>query len=87
MVFLMTYEKYIKRLRKLARELAKAGTAEPYDPDAYNAVIKKINDFNNRARLRSDFSPAFVHFAVVFVILFYLWLLWLALSEAFEWGI
>lgn len=39
----MNERTYLKRMSVLTRELELAQNAEPYDPDAYNNVVDKMN--------------------------------------------
>jgi len=42
----MTDIQFHNRLFNLTAELARASSARPYDPDAYNAVIDELNELS-----------------------------------------
>jgi len=53
----MTEKQYFNRLLDLTAKLARAASARPYDPDAYNSVIDELNKLSTmpiRLRRRRD---------------------------------
>lgn len=65
----MTDRTYLKLMVALGEDLERAAAASPYDPDAYNKVIKKINRINKlwwRSRRRRHwFAKASLCFLIV----------------------
>ena len=63
----MNDSEYVYMMVKLSRELERVALAEPYDPDAYNSIVDKLNnlppryakgDPRNRKRIKA-FIDAF----------------------------
>jgi len=79
----MRNSEYLYRMTKLAHELERAASAEPYDPVAHGDIVTSINDLNlqwskslaERRRIKNILCCA----AIVFV----LYLLYVLLSELF----
>ena len=65
---------YIKRIAALTRELERTQNAEPYDPDAYNKVLYKLN----KTRAKYNRILILKHWITLIIwILVVLLLLWL----------
>ena len=56
----MKQEIYCKKLLALGRELNRAVSARPYDPDEYNNIIDALNLLNRRYHGRR-FSARLLH--------------------------
>lgn len=69
----MNNTEYLKQLRSLSYELTRAGNARPYDPDAYNDVIDRLNGlFTSKGKRRYQ-----INWIMIIVTVF--WLLALAI--------
>ena len=68
----MNERTYLKRMSALTRELERTQNAEPYDPDAYNKVIDKMNSLErkwSRSQLRKHWITLVVWLIVVLLLL------------------
>ena len=78
----MTDQQFLKRMLDLTEKLARASSARPYDPDAYNAVLDEIRESSakfNRIRRRQAWyrRASIVVLACVLAWSFYKVLCWL----------
>jgi len=68
----MTEKQYLEKMIDLTEELDNAWRAEPYDPDAYNDVIERINDLhlsNHFKRRRRPWAAMFFCLALLCVLM------------------
>lgn len=72
----MTNTKYLKKMITLSEELERAATAEPYDPDAYNLVITKIQRIIPPWQQRRRRRPWPAIFFCLFLLFCLAWLIW-----------
>ena len=82
----MTETEYLKQMISLIRDLDRAASADPYDPDEYNKVINAIHSTNDAWSRSRRISSGVLSFAYISAILFVLYLIYCLLSEALEWG-
>ena len=77
----MNDHEYHEQLLKLSAELFCAGSARPYDPNAYNAVIDKLNKLSQIPIQDQRVIPRVMKFAIVAAILFVLYLIYDLICE------
>jgi len=68
----MNDKKYLEKMTELTEELERAGNAKPYDPDAYNDVIDRLNlvfDSKGQRRRRLPLFALFFCLAMLCVLL------------------
>lgn len=82
----MTESEYLMQMRFLGEELERAQKADPYDQDAYNKVVDKLNSVNHQWFVTLGARRRIRAILCVSVTLFVLYLIYCLLCEAFEWG-
>lgn len=65
----MTNTEFIKRMIALTEELERAAAARPYDPDAYNNVIDRLNSITPPWRQRRRRRPWVSLIILIFLLL------------------
>ena len=76
----MTGKKYLKLMFALSEKLGNAAGAKPYNPDAYNVVVAKINNLNHQWFVCLGQRRRIKNILCVAAILFVLYLVYLLLS-------
>ncbi len=72
----MNEKQYHNRLFDLTAKLARAASARPYDPDAYNSIIDDLNKLSTMPiRLRRQFS-LFTTALFIFVCIIVAWIIY-----------
>lgn len=79
----MTDHEYHKQLLELTAKLARAASARPYDPDAYNAVLDELTELGKKPIEDRRISPIVLSFVYLSAILFVLYLVYCIVSEGF----